>query len=462
MASPLDTGLVFSLIASKGATEQVSGYPMSGRGSAQAINQVNGESVFDNRGINTGAFFNVGGGIGALVSDETVVFDMVLVGAPSGSVPAIGGLWRSTTQNDAMLVLERPADDTLQVAFRIGGATSTKVFSVGASSLYGKRIIVAASVARGTVGRSVFLRIASAGTLLQNQEQAYSATGSADITPGGSEYISIGSEPVENPSRNPNCYEYAQYHFSRVLSADEVVALSNPASGTPAGVTGSLNATLGVLALGGTGSVTASGMLSATLGQMAAGGAGSTTASGALATTLGGLTMTATGAAPTSGNLASTLAPLTNSMTGGVPVAASLAQSLGALTLAATGMAASQQPDSANGQLVKTLGGLTLSAAGAALNNGRSAILLSDMLASATGAAPIMGQAGVTLDALSLSAYGGVPASGALQASLGELTLTATAGMFVFTRSQARTCVIASENRRYTIAAENRTYRIEP
>ncbi|MBQ5963149.1 hypothetical protein [Massilia sp. ZL223] len=362
MTSPLDTGLVFKLVASGGVVDQVSGYPMTGRGSAQAINQVNGESVYDCRGINTGAFINVGGGVGSLVSDQTVVFDMVLAGAHAGTIPAIGGLWRSTTQNDGMLVVDRTGADTVQVTFRIGGATSTKVFTIGASTLYGQRIILAASISRGTTGRSVFLRIAAAGTLLQNQEQAYSASGSADVTPSGNEYISIGSEPVENPSRNPNYYSYAQYHFSRVLSPDEVVTLSNPASGGAGDISGAFASTLAGTTIAAAGQVIAAGALSSTLdgATLAAAGTAGNQPSGSLASTLTGVTMSASGAATNAGALASTLNGASMTASGTVTNRGALASSLDGASLAASGGVATN----ATGTMSSTLAGAALAAGG--------------------------------------------------------------------------------------------------
>jgi hypothetical protein len=59
-------------------------------------------------------------------------------------------------------------------------------------------------------------------------------------------------------------------------------------------------------------------------------------------------------------------------------------------------------------------------------------------------------------------AYGGLPIAGSLTSVLGDAALAALAGMFVFTRSEARTYVIVPEDRRYLVAPETRTYRIEP
>lgn len=224
--SGIANGMVFSIQGGTGLRDIVRGAMQSGRGANQAVRAFPGGLAFDCRNVATAGYLSAADGVSQLVSDQTLIFDMIVSGAPAGSLPAFGGLWRSTAQNDAMLVLERPSADVVQVAFRIGGATSTRTFSAGLSALYGQRLIVSASIARGQTGRSVWLRIASEGRIIFDQETSYNAAGSSDVTPGGGEYISIGSEQIENPSRNPNCIIYSQHHFGRVVTADEVASLS--------------------------------------------------------------------------------------------------------------------------------------------------------------------------------------------------------------------------------------------
>jgi len=217
---------VFSVQAGTGLRDQVRGLPMLGRGANQAVRAFPGGLAFDCRGVATAGYINVAGEAAQLASDQSAIFDLIIAGAPSGSVPAIGGIWRSASQDDGLLVIERSSADAIQMRFRIGGASAIRTFSIGASSLYGRRLTIAASIARGA-GRSVFLRIASEGQILFDQEQTYSTSGaSSDVTPTGTEYLSIGSEQIENPTRNPNCIIHAQHHLARVVSADEVASLS--------------------------------------------------------------------------------------------------------------------------------------------------------------------------------------------------------------------------------------------
>ena len=223
--NPIARGLVLSVQAGAGVREVLSGRLMSGRGAAQSIKAVEGGLAFDLRGTNTAAFINVAGAADALAGDQTVVFDLVFVGAYSGTAPSIGGLWRSTAQNDSWLALDRTSADALTLSFRIGGANSTRVFNIGASTLHGRRLTIAASIYRGD-GRILRMRVASAGQTLQDIEVTYSAAGNTALTPTGTEYLSIGSESVENASRNPNCIVYSEHHFSRVLDASEVASLS--------------------------------------------------------------------------------------------------------------------------------------------------------------------------------------------------------------------------------------------
>ncbi|QOY96335.1 hypothetical protein IM543_11235 [Massilia sp. UMI-21] len=223
--NPLTLGLVLSMQAGAGVRDVISGQGMSGRGSAQSIKAFDGGLAYDNRAVNSAAFVSAAGLSGALVGDQTVVFDLVLSGAYSGNAPAIGGLWRTTTQNDSWLTLDRTSVDGLTLNFRIGGVSSSRTFAIGASSLYGKRIIIAASIYRGE-GRIVRLRVAADGQVLLDLEASYSASGDANVTPTGTEYVSIGSESIENATRNPNCIIYSQHHFSRVLDAREVASLS--------------------------------------------------------------------------------------------------------------------------------------------------------------------------------------------------------------------------------------------
>jgi len=221
------SGMVFSVQGGTGLRDVVRGLQSNARapGANHAVRAFPGGLAFDCRGLAAGGFVSIPGEAGQLASDQSLVLDIIIAGAPTGSVPAIGGIWRSGTQDDAQLVVERSSADAIQVRFRIGGAGATRVFNVGASTLYGRRITLAVSILRG-LGRSIFLRVAASGQVIFDQEVSYTTSGSSDITPTGAEYISVGSEQIENPSRDPNCIIYAQHHFSRALSADEVASLS--------------------------------------------------------------------------------------------------------------------------------------------------------------------------------------------------------------------------------------------
>jgi len=228
-SNPIAAGLVFAMQGGTGLTEVVLGGQTTSQGSNFAVVAAPTDKAFDLRNLSAAGTINVPGatnGTNSLASDQSVVFDMVLSGAPVGSVPAIGGIWRSTAQNDALLVLERSSADGLQVGARSQGSLVNRTFAASVSSLYGTRITVGATIARGAAGRTISLVIAAAGTVLFSSSQTYGLTGSADATMSGTEYLSVGSEPVENSSRNANCLIFAQYHFARVVTADEVASLS--------------------------------------------------------------------------------------------------------------------------------------------------------------------------------------------------------------------------------------------
>jgi hypothetical protein len=263
--------------------------------------------------------------------------------------------------------------------------------------------------------------------------------------------------------------------WTRTLRDDEMQSLAeNPwqlfldtededvfvGSAAPATSTGVLNATLGDVGLTAAGSVTVNGAASMALSGLMAAGSGAVTEYGALASTLGAATLNASGTVSAAGTLTATLGPAVLSASGFVLTNGMLTGTLAPLTLAGAGFGDSGS--GITGQLAGQLQPLALAAAGDVTIQGQASIVLDMLSASSAGFVSNMGQAAAALGALSVSAYGGVPVAGVLQATLGELTLAATAGMFVFTRSHARTYVIQPENRRYTIAAENRTYRIEP
>jgi hypothetical protein len=250
------------------------------------------------------------------------------------------------------------------------------------------------------------------------------------------------------------------------LNSEEEDIFIGSAAATPAGITGSLNATLGAVGLSGTGTTAVSGTASIALAALTAAGNGSTSDSGVLASTLGAATLNATGTVSAAGTLTATLAPLALSAAGTAATGGTLSRTLGAITLAGVGFVDSGSGQNGGsgvtGQIVASLQPVTLAAGGTVKAQGSADITLGGLGVSAAGATSIHGQAIVSLGDLSVSAYGGVPVTGGLQATLGELKLTATAGMFVFTRSLARTYVIQPESRRYSIATENRTYKIKP
>lgn len=229
---PIGADLVLSIHAGTGVREVMTSRPMTGRGSAQSIKGFEGGLAYDLRGTNTGAFIGMVGGVGQLCSDHTTIVDVVLNGAQSGATsPAIAGLWRSTSQHDAALAIERTGTGSITVTAKIGAAATSvaRAFDIVAANLYGRRLTLAASITRGASGRRIYLRVASEGSLLYSFEDIYVLEANADLVPTGTEYVSIGSEQVENSTRNPNCIVYAQHHLARLVSADEVVALSvNP------------------------------------------------------------------------------------------------------------------------------------------------------------------------------------------------------------------------------------------
>ncbi|MFC5548192.1 hypothetical protein [Massilia aerilata] len=226
-SNPIGRSLAFAVHGGAGLRELVAGGAATGRGSAQAIKGFAGGLAYDLRAVNAGTFYSARTAAALLVSDQTAIFDIVIAGAPSGSRPSLGGMWRSTTQDDAWLSIDRDTADTLQVNFRIAGANGSRSFAIGASSLYGRRLIIAASVTRGSSGSgTVYLRVAADGGLLYDLSSIYSGNGSTDVTPTGTEYVSVGSESIENPSRNCNAIQYGQYHLGRVVTAAEVASLS--------------------------------------------------------------------------------------------------------------------------------------------------------------------------------------------------------------------------------------------
>jgi hypothetical protein len=301
-----------------------------------------------------------------------------------------------------------------------------------------------------------------------------------------------------------NATFYAHTRFSKGMSRDAARMLSaslwqalaaldddevlDAAAGSQTGVTGNLSATLGAVSLAATGSAPISGAAAVTLDALTAAGNGAVSESGALAATLSAVTLNATGtvsaagtltatldpvalsaagAITASGTFASTLGHVTLGASGSAPVSGALSKTLGQVTLAASGFVDSGSGQNGGtsgvtGQLAVQLQPVTLAATGAVQVQGTAGITLGYLSESADGGAPVQGRAGTTLGAMSISAYGGVPVTGSLQVALGELTMVATAGMFVFTRSEGRTYVIAAEDRRHQVQPENRTYRIEP
>jgi hypothetical protein len=299
---------------------------------------------------------------------------------------------------------------------------------------------------------------------------------SSDMLLAGRAIVDLSPDEVRAFSANPWSL------FADPYEDDEIV----PSTSAPAGVTGTLNAALGSVSLASTGAAKAScaaaiglgaltaaaaatvaeaGALSSTLAALALNAACTVSAAGTLTATLAPATLSAAGTASTGGALSATLGSVTLVAAAVAPASGALTRTLGALSLAAAGTAGTQQggqPTPASGQMAAQLGAITLAATGTMPVTGQANVTLGGLVASAAGSAPDSGRLNATLGALSVAAYGGVPVMGGLQAALGELTLAATAGMFVFTRSAARTYVIQPESRRYQIAPENRTYRIEP
>jgi hypothetical protein len=434
----------------------------------------------------------------------------VLGSLQNSSVVVVAGV---TTANGKALYCERAASGNDIYKLEIAGAFGSAQFTYRND---GGTLLQTNTAAAGAVdGAQRLFAITKNGTAhavycgpigTTSTAPTLSATGT--IGSGSTAFSNAGivrsvGYDVADSSANASGHMDLVLGYARTLQPDEIASLrANPwqifkapnrrlwtvaaATGTPTGVNGSLNVTLGAISLAATGTApiggaaaitlgtlvdsasgttTAAGSVAAILGQLTAGGLGTVTAFGALEVTLGSLALTAAGSAPAAGNLSSTLAPLTLAASGGVQASAGLTAALAPLTLVATGTAPNpqvQQPSEATGQLSRSLGSLTLAATGTAPAGGQASITLGVLAASAAGAAPVAGQAGITLGALSLQAYGGVPVTGSGQAMLGELALTATAGMFVFTRSEARTYTVQPENRQYDIEPEDRTYWIEP
>lgn len=252
-------------------------------------------------------------------------------------------------------------------------------------------------------------------------------------------------------------------------------------SSSPAGISGTLSATLGALTASASGAVAVQGSLSATLGTMAASASGAVavkgttnvtleemhhTLAGAVAVkgttsaTLGALTLAAAGAVgstPITGQANITLGAASLSAAGAVAVNGSVSQTLGGLTLASTGTVL------ITGQASSTLGAITLSASGmvgflpvvGSLN-----VTLDELLAkpSAIGRVAVKGQTSATLGGLTVSASGKVAVKGSLAATLGVLALSAMGVSLAPGLPDAAVYVIPYEDWMYQVERENWEY----
>jgi len=230
LSNPLVPNLIASFNAGSGPVELVQGGVSTGRGPNQTIRDSIHGIGYDNRAVNSALFFDAVEAAKSLVVDHTMAMDVVFYGAPGGSVPAIGGAWSSATQNNALLVLERTSADILNLSFAVGPSTrGQRTFDIGLSALYGRKLTLVVSASRTLPDTTVRLRVFSDNALLYDLVESYFVTGSPVPPLTGTEYFSIGSEQIENPSRNSNCVVLAQHHFNKVLSLEEATTLAvNP------------------------------------------------------------------------------------------------------------------------------------------------------------------------------------------------------------------------------------------
>lgn len=200
-----------------------------------------------------------------------------------------------------------------------------------------------------------------------------------------------------------------------------------------------------------------SGSLSATLETMTASASGAVAIQGTTSTTLGALTDSASGTVAVKGSLSATLGTMTASASGAVAVKGTTSQTLGGLTLASTGTVLIA------GQASSTLGAIALSASGTvgflpvvgSLN-----VTLDELLAKpeAIGRVAVKGQTSATLGGLTVSASGKVAVKGSLAATLGVLALSAMGVSLAPGLPDAAVYVIPYEDWMYQVERENWEY----
>lgn len=207
-------------------------------------------------------------------------------------------------------------------------------------------------------------------------------------------------------------------------------------SSSPAGISGTLSATLGALTASASGAVAVQGSLSATLGTMTASASGAVAVKGTTSTTLGALALAAAGAVAIKGSTSQTLGGLTLASTGTVLIAGQASSTLGAITLSASGMV----------EFLPVVGSLN--------------VTLDELLAKpeAIGRVAVKGQTSATLGGLTVSASGKVAVKGSLAATLGVLALSAMGVSLAPGLPDAAVYVIPYEDWMYQVERENWEY----
>ena len=228
-------------------------------------------------------------------------------------------------------------------------------------------------------------------------------------------------------------------------------------SSSPAGISGSLSATLETMTASASGAVAIQGTTSTTLGALTDSASGTVAVKGSLSATLGTMTASASGAVAVKGTTSTTLGALALAAAGAVAIKGSTSQTLGGLTLASTGTVLIA------GQASSTLGAIALSASGTvgflpvvgSLN-----VTLDELLAKpeAIGRVAVKGQTSATLGGLTVSASGKVAVKGSLAATLGVLALSAMGVSLAPGLPDAAVYVIPYEDWMYQVERENWEY----
>lgn len=192
-------------------------------------------------------------------------------------------------------------------------------------------------------------------------------------------------------------------------------------AGAPAGVTGTVAATLPALTASAAGTVPVTATAAVSLPPVAAAATGTASTTGTAAAALPAVTASATGAATVSGTAAATLPALSAAASGTASASGTATVALPALTAAATGTAGVTATSTA------TLPALAASAAGTANASSTAAAVLPAVQAAVVGdvAGATSGGIAATLPALTAAASGTAAATGTVAAALPALGATA-------------------------------------